>query len=464
MTPTAQELQQLRKLIIASIADRGRQREHTLSAKLIDLLFDTYAKNPQAICHPGKIRKELWPDDSLEGSLSRIRQAIARAKEQLAKFFENDGRRYSYRITIQDRAYRLLILPNEFHGEIPAKRLRSSRSTNFGLLCARSDWFNSELIAGALAGAESAGFQLQLAYSDREIGGEQHQIADLKRRCAGIIAVPILDDYAQGAADLTSHFSNLERERYPLVFVDHPAPDCLGPVVCSSNIEGGRLAAEFLCSEAECEHVYVVWTPGSHASKERVQGFEKFVHEMPPRKRPQVTTKPAVMPGEGGGGEFIERLLQTFSERRKPEEVGVFATDDGLAFGMRTTLQFLAPRPTQEAFTILGFGGQPTGFSLPPAVTIREDHYRIGREAVGVLVKLIENKRHYGHRPSADLSVRIPVDIHLQIPDSILCHDEAEGRLSPLMIGGPQNTKVSPPDPASTAERLAPFSQRRLRR
>ena len=108
---------------------------------------------------------------------------------------------------------------------------------------------------------------------------EAQELASMSEQCSGVISVPVLDEDAEGASDLTRPFRRLLREGYPLVFVEHRVPGCPAPLCAPDNYQAGMMATEFLVKSCNCTKVLVVPAPGSSAATERVQGHTKYMQE-----------------------------------------------------------------------------------------------------------------------------------------------------------------------------------------
>lgn len=392
------------------------------TARLIDFFLEKFEDTPGQVIDRDEIWEKIWPEDfasptTTDTDGSKVRTTICRANKAFAEYFAGEGRKCPFRFMIQERKYRIRVEKNILVDVQPQKPISTRKSNTLGLLCSRTDWFSSELIAGALTASAAANHHLAIAIGAGELQDEQQSIAGLKQCTKGMIVVPVLDEFARDAPDLAQTFHALETDKYPFVFADHPVPGFRVPLIASDNVQAGRMGAEGLISELECEEVHILAEPGSQTARELIEGALQYAHGA---GAVQSVVKFADMPGELGGAEFAHNLTHELLEKRasRKRRIGIFATDDRLAEGARATLGFGECRKFQESVFVLGFGGQDFGFGLPPKVSIRQDFYKIGMQAVEVLLQVITERREgFGRPRTTELSRRIPVELSLNAPD-----------------------------------------------
>lgn len=428
------ELERLRDKIKEWV-EGGDGPDAIRSRCIIETLVKRYTENLRSPAPWGELQRICWatpesPGSSvmIEGSASdtAVRMAVARTRTLLKRYFLSpEGCKETIRLEIEMRAYRLRIAlnspaPADLSGEI-----RVSRSTTIGLLCAlRSNWFNSELIAGAERAAREMGFRVVVAYSDGDLDDEAAQLGSLSKQCAGLVVVPVLDEYSRQAKDLHQPFLRLLDRRYPMVFVDRRVPGCEAPLVGCNNELGGVLATEHLLDAHGCTAVLVAAESGSSAAAERVASHRKVM-----RARFGGDSASQVewldLPEERGGFDYIKTLLASpkgkaiINRIAQGERFGLFATNDAILRGIRIYLDSAQGAGLPVSLPMVGFDGREFGhFMNPPLVSVKQDFFVIGAEAVRSAVKLITHRKRDEEKrvlpPPPNLSVRTPVKLLLR--------------------------------------------------
>lgn len=406
--PSVEELRDLKARLLRLIADRGESNpERTRIGCIIDKLFAAYERNDE-----GYDWKDFWtqcwnePLDVLRigrganyGPLDQVKSRIYTVRAKFKRYFSKDGKDEPWRAEIVGSPYRLRVFSNTEVERRSLERSPLGSTTTIGLICAlRSNWFNSELIAGAEKAARRLGYSAVVAYSDGDLYEEERLLHGFHEQCAGLIVVPILDEDSREQHELLKPFVDLVKQKYPLVFVDRRVPDCEAPLVGCDNDRGAWLATDYLVAKCGCTRVIVVAESGSSAAKERVLAHEDYMRKKFGRNIEAEVYWPN-SPEELGGYEFMQTFLsgpmgdELRTQLASGKNVGLFATNDAIIRGIRAFLDRSPKDLLPAPLPMVGFDGRDfTRFMSPPLVTIKQDFYEIGEKAVQVLVELIDRK------------------------------------------------------------------------
>lgn len=419
--PTPQ-LERFKSAILSDLSDRGD--EANKSRCVIEMLLSRYQSGLRAPIPSEELWNECWakneavlPAESSarEAELIKVRMAVSRLRKKITSYrMSPHGREEKIVPLIPKNGYRLIFEPNRPMAPDLSDDLKIAKASTIGLLCAlRSNWFNSELIAGAERSGRAYPVRLVVAYSDGDLEEEATQLQALSDQCSAVIAVPVLDEFSRGARDLHLPFLELIEKDYPLVFVDRRVPDCNAPLVGCDNELGGELAARYLVEHQRCAKVLVVGESGSSAARARVDSFKACLRASTTNPRCGDTVWLDI-PEERGGFEYMRRLLASSSGEMLLKElsvgapIGLFATNDAIIRGIRAYLDSPASPTRASGLHMVGFDGRDFGnFMNPPLVSIKQDFYEIGTQAVRVAMDAVAARQSRG--PSASMLSVPPV-------------------------------------------------------
>lgn len=181
-----------------------------------------------------------------------------------------------------------------------------------------------------------------------------------------------------------------------------------GEVVChvaSDNVQGGRLAGQYLAKLLNGKgNVVIIDHPVVTSVQERVKGFLEEV-----KKYPQMKIV-ARQSGEGQKAkamEVMENLLQAY-----PNINGVFAINDDSALGALSAIKG-SKVPNKEKIVIVGYDATPEACkAILSDTNLKADVIqfpkKIGEKVVNVAVDYLEAKRE-------GKSINIPSVIHVNV-------------------------------------------------
>jgi LacI family transcriptional regulator len=195
----------------------------------------------------------------------------------------------------------------------------------------------------------------------------------------------------------------LQRAGYPFVVIDPLEPLDEGiPSVSATNALGGRAATEHLLSLGHRRIGAITGVPDWLASVERLNGYRAALAAAGAVADPALVVESdwAVE-----GGEAAAALLLDLPD----PPTAVFAFNDNMAIGALRAARARARALSVPAdFSIVGFDDSELATAATPALTtVRQPLAEMGRMAVTLLLRLLENRR--GERMSIELQTRLIV-------------------------------------------------------
>ncbi len=275
---------------------------------------------------------------------------------------------------IQRTISRLGYQPNAF-----ARSLASSRSHTLGLITADfSDFFFTEVIAGAEAEARRHGYFFMLGSTERNLQDEPEYIRLLtQRHVDGILfARPSTEpDY--------HHLLDLIRKGTPVVTTSFRIPGQKLTVVDVDNVDGAQQAVNCLLAGGHRQIAMIAGPTGWKSVEDRSQGYQNALKAagIPYRA-------PLVAEGDwsfDGGYRAMQELLA----RGRPFSA-LFAQNDRMAIGATRALRE-AGRRIPENVSLVGYDDIPVAaFCDPPLTTVRQPMREVGAVAARLLIQAIE--------------------------------------------------------------------------
>jgi LacI family transcriptional regulator len=269
-----------------------------------------------------------------------------------------------------------------------ARSLRAQRTHTVGLLLPSiSNPFYAEIARAMENALWDRGYQMLLGYSSLDENRELKQLDNLEsRRVDGIFMI-----YSSKPPR-----ERLKRMSLPVVCLDRAVEGQLS--VTTDNILGGRLAARHLVALGHRRIAILAGQPSDLNIQERLRGFTAVLSEQADSEEPQLLTGPeqAIELGYEVG-----RLLE--GGRHPP--TAIFATNDTVGVGAWRSLLELGIRVPQD-ISIIGYDDiEMTRLLIPPMTTVAQDKAVMAREAVGLLLKVLESGAPpAGERPT----IRVP--------------------------------------------------------
>jgi LacI family transcriptional regulator len=184
-------------------------------------------------------------------------------------------------------------------------------------------------------------------------------------------------------------YSNL---KIPVVFLDRTSND--SPSVYADGRKGGRLAAQEIIARGSTKITVMQGPAHIKPAQDRFQGAIEVLNEMGITYHVIQTSSFSHTEAEQWAVELFDKYIDTD---------GVIASNDIVATAVIHEAHRLGKRVPQD-LQIIGFDDIPLSSLLSPSLsTIRQPAHDMGREAAGLLIKLIE------HDKIEDTTIQLPV-------------------------------------------------------
>lgn len=179
---------------------------------------------------------------------------------------------------------------------------------------------------------------------------------------------------------------NLSNIDIPLVLVDSYVNDNKHCTVISDDVNGGKLAAEYLFSR-KCANIGVVCTDISQkgVSRARYNGFVEGLklNKIKINKEFVFQGFPSYEYGMNIAAKLVEKNID-----------GVFSTSDMMAFGIIEGLKNIGKNVPDDV-SVIGFDGLfITELSNPKLTTIKQDIREKGQKAVELILKVVQDNNY----------------------------------------------------------------------
>jgi DNA-binding LacI/PurR family transcriptional regulator len=171
----------------------------------------------------------------------------------------------------------------------------------------------------------------------------------------------------------------------PIVVIDMTGQNC--SVVYSDNIEGGRLAVNYLHSLGHTKIAHISGDPGIDAGAQRIKGFRKAMKELnlPIREGYLVN----------GGFFSIDEGRAAMNTLLSLEETptAVFISGDHMAIGAMEAIKEKGLR-IPEDISVIGYDDiDMAAYVTPKLTTVKQDTDRIGASAGQLLINQMNEKK-----------------------------------------------------------------------
>ncbi|MBK6346417.1 MAG: LacI family DNA-binding transcriptional regulator [Bacteroidales bacterium] len=260
-----------------------------------------------------------------------------------------------------------------------ALSLKRQRSNTLGLVIPEIvHHFFSSVISGIEELAYAKGYRLIICQSNEDYNREviNTQVL-LDHRADGILVSMSKSTKDHG------HFKDLIDSGIPIVFLDRVCEEVETDRVVTADFEGALLATGHLL-ERGCRKILHLASP-QHLliGKLRLEGYLKalanFGIEEDPAYILQCDTRQEVL-------DLKEQIL-----RLAPEIDGIFAVNDFTAIAAMQLLQENGYKIPGD-IAVTGFGNDPiASIANPPLTTVEQRGFEMGRQAVEILIRRIEN-------------------------------------------------------------------------
>jgi LacI family transcriptional regulator len=261
-----------------------------------------------------------------------------------------------------------------YESSLVARSMRSRRTNVIGILVADIEPFSAELLKGAASAIRETDYEL-IVYSGsghgkEHSGWERRNVSRLSGTLTdGIILVtPTVVDVSDAA---------------PIVTVDpHAGPPSL-PSVHSDNLAGAITATQYLIGLGHRRIGFLAGRPDLESARLREQGFRHALSEAGLGLDPELIRVGEYAP------ETTEEPARELLTLAKPP-TAIFAANDLSAIETMHVARSLGVSVPGDV-SVIGFDNIPESALIePPLTTIDQSIQQMGREAVRLLVALID--------------------------------------------------------------------------
>ncbi len=261
-----------------------------------------------------------------------------------------------------------------------ARSLVSKRTRTLGLITSDfSDYFFTQVIAGAEAEARRQGYFFMLGSTQRNPEDEPVYIRLLtERQVEGIL-------WARPSAEPDDrHLLALLETGVPVVTTAYHLPTETLTVVDVDNVEGAQQATRCLLENGRRQIVMISGPATWKSVVDRTEGYRRALDAAGVAFDPSL-----VVEGDwsyASGSSAVEKLLT-----RGKSFSGLFAQNDQMAIGAIHALR-QAGRRVPEDVAVVGYDDIPVAaYCDPPLTTIRQPMCEVGQMATRLLIQAIED-------------------------------------------------------------------------
>lgn len=188
--------------------------------------------------------------------------------------------------------------------------------------------------------AKEEGAEVVISDAQNDSSVQSNQIEDLITQKVDLIIINPVDSTA-----ISSSVQKANEANIPVICVDRGSEDGeILSLVASNNVEGGKMAGEFILEKVgeNAEVIQLEGIPGASSTRERGQGFEEATKD----KINLVASQPANF-DRAEGLTVMENLLQA-----QPDVKAVFCQNDEMALGASEAI-----KASGKDIVIVGFDG-----------------------------------------------------------------------------------------------------------
>lgn len=262
-----------------------------------------------------------------------------------------------------------------------ASSLRSGKTHTIGVIIpsAQTNFFGS-VVHGIELMASVNGYGVLLFQTEETTVLEKKAIETfLSARVDGILA-----SVAKETIDFT-HYEELEKRHIPLVFFDRVNDKIKVPSVVIDDYKGAFQATEHLIKNGYKKIAHVSGPQHINGFRNRLQGFTDALkkNRLPVEKKFIYAGNISIESGRDAVDYF-------FKLNDKPD--AVFAVEDYTALGIVKGLKERKVKMPEE-FGVIGFANENFGEHISPSLSsVDQQTVQMGKEALGLLINLIDKK------------------------------------------------------------------------
>ncbi len=260
-----------------------------------------------------------------------------------------------------------------------ARSLVSKRTRTLGLITADfSDYFFTQVIAGAEVEARKHGYFFMLGSTERNLQDEPEYIRLLtERHVEGIL-------FARPSTEPDNyHLISLLRDGVPVVTTAYHLPGETLTVVDVDNVEGAQQATRCLLEHAHRQVAMITGPTIWKSVNDRTQGYALALEAAGVAFNPDLIAE-----GDWSYESGYRAMRDLLARDRSLSDV--FAQNDRMAIGAMRALREAGRRVPQDV-SVVGYDDIPVAaYCDPPLTTVRQPMREVGEVATRLLIQAIE--------------------------------------------------------------------------
>jgi LacI family transcriptional regulator len=262
-----------------------------------------------------------------------------------------------------------------YESSLAARSMRSARTKVIGVVVTDVEPFSAELLKGAARALHSTGYELVVfsgcGRSEDQLGWERRYLSRVNGTLTDgtILVTPTTVEVTPGA---------------PVVVADHNAGATSLPSVDSDNLAGAITATRYLLELGHRRIGFLAGRPDLESARLRERGYRQALYAAGVAVDPELIKVGGYQPESAEGP--AREMLQ-LSDR----PTAVFAANDVSAIQTMIVARSLG-LSVPDDLSVVGFDNVPeSALCDPPLTTIDQSIQQMGYDAVGLLLRLIED-------------------------------------------------------------------------
>ena len=272
-----------------------------------------------------------------------------------------------------------------YHPNPIALGLKERRTKSIGVIvCEIANSFFSQAINGIESVAYSKGYNVMISQSHESVEREMFHLQYLTSRSIDGLLISVSTE--------TKDFSflhDLKRRGMPIVFYDRAVPEIDTHKVVIDNVQSAFEATKHLIKNGHRRIAHIANAENLLITKERMQGYLKALASFgisPDEKLIKHCPHGGLVQSE------VDDVLNQLY-KLKEKHTAIFASADKLT---TNTLRYLNAKKKRvpEDMALVGFSNSDlTEMLNPPLTIIRQPAFEMGRQAMELLLEMVESKR-----------------------------------------------------------------------
>lgn len=310
---------------------------------------------------------------------------------------------------ISEKTKKLVTEYAEEHNYRPnpiAKSLKQGNSKSIGIVVSTIDnQFFSQVINGIESVAYSKGYNVIITQTHESFELEVLNIKHLTYRSVDGILISLSTETSD-----VEHLKSLHKKGLPIVFFDRITDEIDTHKVIADNFSGAFEGTQHLLNSGYKRIAHITSSPNISITRERLNGYAKALEQA------GIEFNEDYVKYCMHGGRDIDEVKNAMNDLlamdKRPD--AIFTTSDRITTTTLLLLQKMKIRIPDE-MALLGFSNTQLADALnPPLSTIYQPGFEIGKNAIEMLISIIESKK-----PVTEFETRaLPTQLNIRTSSS----------------------------------------------